>query len=388
MEGDREAFQAEIEKYLNDTNKVVDKEDLLWRALVMTDKKKDLHYVVWWAFHAITDGFSRMTFSRDLLHELDRLHTVGEAAPPLQRALNSDSIASPSLYERLESFPEWKLLPRWRKWIPGVLGAIVGNITSPNRGVIPIEKAAVAAERKSRVVFRSGQVGLMGKFHRICKEKGVSVTAGLIGVYMAQMRDHYKLTDGLELKFFLPINLRDRVASKMQEDKLFYGCGIHTPLLKIHIAGGGDEGIWTMARGIQSKYLGEKSLRLGIVEAETFVQNAIALFEAAPKSAFNALLTNPEERALIGFSNSGVFSGDEYPRQVGEFSIEEIGSCFPTGPVTGVPSLFCYTFHDRTFMSLTYSDPLFSEQAATRLLDGLFQTLQAMTDHRTEVVSK
>jgi hypothetical protein len=378
MDGDRKMFEAEVEKYLNDLKRP-SKEDLLWRALVVSDRKEEQHYVVWWAFHAITDGFSRMTFSRDLLNELDRLNRLGETAPPLKKLTESDSIASPSLYERLEAFHEWKLVPKWRSWMPRLLGAIIGNISSPNRGVLPLEKAVPAAERRSRAVYRSSEAGLMKSFHLVCKGKSVSVTAGLIGVYMAQMRDHYSLNTGTELKFFLPINLRDRVASKVPEDELFYGCGIHTPLMKIRIAGDGEEGIWEMARDVQQRYLSEALIRQGVVESELFVQNAISLFEAAPSSAFEVLLKNPEERALIGFSNSGVFGGEKYPRQVGEFSIEEIASCFPTGPVTGLPSIFCYTFHDRAFLSLTYSDPLFSENTATKLLDGVIRTIKLLT---------
>jgi hypothetical protein len=191
--GDRAVFEAALEDYMNE-NRHMNQEQLLWRVLVVSDLEAHLHYVSVFMFHCISDGYSRMKLCADLIQQLDVVSKGG--ATDYESIESVVKLPEPTIYDRLLRSSQWRRLPLWKRILPDIATGIIRMLTYSTKSNLPIDAEAPASVRISKALFKSTPEGLITRFHTVCKGKGVSVSAGLMAIYLAQLRDTYTLPTG------------------------------------------------------------------------------------------------------------------------------------------------------------------------------------------------
>lgn len=194
--GDRAVFEDELELFMNE-NYTPNPEKLLWRALVVSDIEENRHHVCVWTFHSISDGYSRMKLCNDLLTELEMIQSTPKSEQG--RSRQRRKLTAPSLYDRLHKSTEWRLLPLWKRLMPDIIAGFIRTITFSTKGTLPIEETALDKDRRSHALFLASPEGVMDTFYISCKKKNVSVTAGLLAIYLGQLRDMFNLPSGFNM---------------------------------------------------------------------------------------------------------------------------------------------------------------------------------------------
>jgi len=333
--------------------------DYLWRATLLLDKgPEQIHDLVLIFHHSISDGTSNAFVVKDFLSYCGEL-AAGAQEP---KDYSSESI-----------------LPPVEGMIPNALegSGVQSDLVPQDRATDnpltawPFEDDCPLEERRSRNLYYTFDAETIANLRNRARAEGATVnsvlTAALLAAAFEESEPTHKNDDKEHHALFSSaISLRNACEPKVGREH--FGCYVMV-VGHAHPMGGT---FWDLARNCDQGLKAEIAAK----DEGGFLPPAYDKREVANGMVGALGETNKNKVFACGpvISNLGLL---DFPREYGVFELEDL--YFSTTQVAGNFNiiLWALTLHGKLYACFTYTEPLFSAETATKIVENLVVKVKA-----------
>ncbi len=337
---------------LEEVNKTITQDSCLIRVTLAISEKERLSYIITTIHHAISDSISTIFLHKDILTCIQQIEennfklTVLPLIPKVEENLPASMKGWRGKIKTIVFIWKYTIKDLWFK--PSILTC---------------EKNAPIHNRRCYITHRQIDEKITQKLVAACRKNNTTVHAALCASILLSVFHEINPDKSIIMNCSSSVDLRRRLKPVLENEHL----GEYASVLETYHTVGKDTDFWKLAQNVKKE-----------IEQELKTNNLFSVLLVAKKIVKSFFDTKNiyKKWSTVEVINAGKI---EFPKNYGNFMLEDINLCSPIGAFNNVFSIAIVTYNKKMLINFQGSTPYLSEETVERLsnntLSHLFSSL-------------